>query len=384
MEEQPKKYYRLMDDLKQQILTGQIKPGEKLSSENELARDYQVSRHTVRKALSILENEGYVYAMHGKGTFCSETLLHTGNSKTIAVITTYLDSYIFTEVIQGIDKVLTEAGYSILLKNTKNSRKLEADYLAELLEKDIDGLIIEPSKSQIFCRHMHLYEKLDEYKIPYVFIQGCFRQLSEKPHVLLDDCGGGYEITRYLIGQGHHEIVGIFKADDAQGQNRHKGYVKALQEAGILYDPDKVIWFYTEDRTIHPYEQMKQMARQRQTARKGQENFFDAVVCYNDQIAIEAIRALQEEGVSVPGDVAVTGFDNSYLAVNGRVPLTTVEHPKEQLGEMAAELLLELIEEKKEETRETELQDGKKETEEEKKERKIIIPPKVIVRESTE
>lgn len=384
MGEQPKKYYRLMDDLKQQILTRQRKPGEKLPSENELAREYQVSRHTVRKALGILQNEGYIYAVHGKGTFCSEALLHTGNSKTIAVITTYLDSYIFTEVIQGIDRVLTKAGYSILLKNTRNSRKLEADYLEELLEKDIDGLIIEPSKSQIFCRHMHLYEKLDEYKIPYVFIQGCFRQLSEKPHVLLDDCGGGYEITRYLIGQGHHEIVGIFKADDAQGQNRHKGYVKALQEAGILYDPDKVIWFYTEDRTIHPYEQMKQMARQRQTARKGQENFFDAVVCYNDQIAIEAIRALQEEGVSVPGDVAVTGFDDSYLAVNGRVPLTTVEHPKEQLGEMAAELLLELIEEKKEETRETELQDGKKETEEEKKERKIIIPPKVIVRESTE
>lgn len=387
MEEQPKKYYRLMDDLKQQILTGQRKPGEKLPSENELAREYQVSRHTVRKALGILQSEGYIYAVHGKGTFCSEALLHTGNSKTIAVITTYLDSYIFTEVIQGIDRVLTEAGYSILLKNTRNSRKLEADYLEELLEKDIDGLIIEPSKSQIFCRHMHLYEKLDEYKIPYVFIQGCFRQLSEKPHVLLDDCGGGYEITRYLIGQGHRDIVGIFKADDAQGQNRHKGYVKALQEAGILYDPDKVIWFYTEDRTIQPYEQMKQMARQLQKARQVQEtqqekgieqseSFFNAVVCYNDQIAIEAIRALQEEGVSVPGDVAVTGFDNSYLAVNGRVPLTTVEHPKEQLGEMAAELLLELIAEKREETRETE-------PGEEKKERKIIIPPKVIVREST-
>ncbi len=373
MEEQPKKYYRLMDDLKQQILTSQWKAGEKLPSENELAREYQVSRHTVRKALGILQNEGYIYAVHGKGTFCSDVMLHTGNSKTIAVITTYLDSYIFTEVIQGIDKVLTEAGYSILLKNTRNSRKLEADYLEELLSKNLDGLIIEPSKSQIFCRHMHLYEKLDEYRIPYVFIQGCFRQMSHKPHVLLDDCGGGYEITKYLIEQGHREIVGIFKADDAQGQNRHKGYVKALQEAGILYDPDKVIWFYTEDRTIHPYEQMKQMARQRQVE---QESFFDAVVCYNDQIAIEAIRALQEEGVSVPGDVAVTGFDNSYLAVNGRVPLTTVEHPKEKLGEMAAELLLELIREKGEET------DGMH-YKNVNSGRNIIIPPEVIVREST-
>lgn len=362
MEELPRKYYLLMDYLKQQILTRQIKPGEKLPSENELVREFQVSRHTVRKALSILQQEGYVYALHGKGTFCSEALIHTRQSKNIAVITTYLNSYIFTEVIQGIDRVMTNAGYSILLKNTKNSRKLEADYLEELLGKDIDGLIIEPSKSQIFCRHIHLYQKLDEYKIPYVFIHGCFQQLKDKPHVLLDDYGGGYEVTKYLIQQGKREIIGIFKADDAQGQNRHKGYVKALQEAGIFYDPDKVIWFYTEDRTIQPYEQMKQMAVRRAKC------YFDGVVCYNDQIAIEAIRALQESGLSVPEDVAVTGFDNSYLAANGRVPLTTIDHPKEKLGEMAAELLLELI------------QDGVTPQNEKKK---IIIPPKLIVREST-
>ncbi len=367
MQEATRKYYFLMEELKQQILKGSIKPGDKLPSEHQLAAQYQVSRHTVRKALSILESEGYVSPQHGRGTFCSKAMLHTGTSRTVAVITTYLDSYIFTDVIRGIDRVLTGAGYSIILKNTKNSRNLEARYLEELLERDIDGLIIEPSKSQIFCRHLHLYEKLEEYRIPYVFIQGCFQQLAHKPHVLLDDCGGGREVTRYLISQGCRNIVGIFKADDAQGQNRHKGYVKALQEAGILYDPDKVVWFYTEDRTIQPYQQVREMARRRQ------ENYFDAIVCYNDQIAIEAIRALQEEGLSVPGDVLVTGFDNSYLAVNGRVPLTTIEHPKEKLGEMAAGMLLELIEERK---------NGGKPEGDESSSRTIVIPPKLIVRES--
>ncbi len=357
MQDKPKKYDCLKETLKQQILAGTIKPGDKLPSENQLALQYQMSRHTVRKALSVLQSEGYVTPQHGKGTFCSKALLHTGSSKTVAVITTYLDSYIFTDVIGGLDRVLTGAGYSILLKNTRNSRNLEARYLEELLEKDIDGLIIEPSKSQIFCRHLHLYEKLTEYRIPYVFIQGCFQQLAHKPHVLLDDCGGGYEVTRHLISQGCEDIVGIFKADDAQGQNRHKGYVKALQEAGILYDPDKVVWFYTEDRTIQPYQQMKQMAGKRQ------QNWFDGVVCYNDQIAIEVIRALQGEGVTVPEDVLVTGFDNSYLAVNGRVPLTTIDHPKEKLGEMAAGMLLSLMTGRACDT--------------------ILIPPRLVVREST-
>ncbi len=65
-------------------------------------------------------------------------------------------------MIQGIDDVLTGAGYSIVLKNTKNSRTREAECLQEILSKDIDGVIIEPSKSQIFCRHMNLYEQLEK------------------------------------------------------------------------------------------------------------------------------------------------------------------------------------------------------------------------------
>ena len=240
------KYYKLMEELKEQIVSGKLQAGDKLPSENELSRAYGVSRQTVRKALLILENAGYIYAEHGRGTFCSELVRHTRTSKNIAVVTTYLSDYIFPRVIQGIDHVMTEAGYSILLKNTKNSRRLEARCLEELLKKDIDGLIIEPSKSQIYCRHMNLYQKLDEFQIPYVFIQGCFRQMEDKPQILMDDCKGGYLITKYLIGLGHREILGVFKADDTQGQNRHKGYVRALQEAGLSYDPDHVVWFYTD------------------------------------------------------------------------------------------------------------------------------------------
>lgn len=354
------KYYDLMEDLREKILSGEVKPGEKIPSENQLSSEYEVSRQTVRKALQILQNEGYIYAEHGRGTFCSEMMRHTRKSKNIAVVTTYLSDYIFPRVIQGIDRVLTENGYSILLKNTRNSRSVEARCLEELLQKDIDGLIIEPSKSHIFCRHMNLYRMLDEYQIPYVFIQGSYAQMKDKPHILLDDCRGGYLVTRYLIELGHRDIVGVFKSDDTQGQQRHKGYVQALQEAGISYDPDKVIWFYTEDRRTHPYEKIRQMAAERN------ELYFDAVVSYNDQIALEVIRALNEEHLSVPEDISVTGYDDSYLAATSRVPLTTVAHPQEKLGEMAAELLLGLIrEETKEENR-----------------NQILIEPELVIRDS--
>ena len=119
------KYVALMEQLKEGILSGQIRPGDRLPSENQLSREYGLSRHTVRKALAILENEGYVTAEHGRGTFCSERMRHLKNSRNIAVITTYLSDYIFPRVIQGIDQVLTEQGYSIMLKNTGNSRQKE-------------------------------------------------------------------------------------------------------------------------------------------------------------------------------------------------------------------------------------------------------------------
>ncbi len=348
------KYFQLMEDLKSKILNSEFKSGDKLPSENELSAKYHVSRQTVRKALAILENAGYIYAEHGRGTFCSDMVHHSHHSKNIAVVATYLSDYIFPRVIQGIDTALTKEGYSIILKNTRNSRGQEAKCLEELLQKDIDGIIIEPSKSQIYCRHLNLYQKLDEYKIPYVFIQGCFAQMRDKPQVLMDECKGGFMITKYLIENGHKHIAGIFKANDIQGQNRHKGYAMALQDAGLFYDPDKVVWFHTEDRKIHPYESIFQMVQNN--------HIIDAVVCYNDQIAMRVIEALHDAGFKVPDDISVTGYDNSYMANSGGFQLTTIVHPQEKLGEMAAELLLDLI------------QNG----EDMAKNQKILIEPEIV------
>lgn len=255
------KYFSLMEQLRSDIMSGAIRPGEKLPSENELSQKYSLSRHTVRKALGILEQDGYVEAFHGRGTYCSENMRHIKNSKNIAVVTTYISDYIFPRLIQGMDNVLSESGYSIILKNTANSRQKEARCLEELLKKDIDGLIIEPSKSEMICKHRNLYQNLDKFEIPYVFIQGIYSEMRDKPHILMDDAQGGYLVTKYLLELGHKKIKGFFKADDMQGLERHKGYVKALQESGIAYDPDDVVWFHTEDRKVKPALMAKEMVQ---------------------------------------------------------------------------------------------------------------------------
>lgn len=328
------KYFTLMEELKEEIISGRIQPGEKLPSENQFTVQYSLSRHTVRKALSLLEQEGYIEACHGKGTFCSEKMRHMKKSRNIAVVTTYISDYIFPRLIQGIDNVLSEQGYSIILKNTGNSRQKEAKCLEELLQKDIDGLIIEPSKSQLSCRHPGLYENLEKYQIPYIFIQGIYTEMKDKPHILMDDARGGYLVTKYLLEQGHRRITGFLKADDIQGIQRHKGYVRALQEAGIPYDPDLVVWFHTEDRRSKPSMMVKEMVKTGSLPH--------GIVCYNDQIAVQVIESLEDCGLQVPKDISVTGYDNSLYAQRG-TGITTIAHPQERLGEMAAELILEKI-----------------------------------------
>ena len=356
--EKQMKCAKLVEDLKQQIMSGEIKPGDKISSENVLAREYDISRQTVRKAIDILRNEGFLYAEHGRGTFCCDTVKQGESSGNVAVVMTFLSNYIFPNILQGIDETLEEEGYSILLKSTHNYRKYEAKCLEELVKKNIDGLIIEPSKTQIAYKNRGVFSMLDRYNIPYVFMQGVYHGMEDVPYVILDDEKGGYQITKHLIELGHTRIAGIFKADDRQGLLRHNGYVRALKEAGIWYDPSLIIWFHTEDARALPRETIAELVDREQ---------IDAIVCYNDMTAITVINVLEEKGLSVPGDISVTGFDDSDFAGNFKVPLTTMRHPQRGLGETAAELLVKLM--KGEKLSEDKLH--------------IVMESELIVREST-
>ena len=346
------KYQQIEEELKQLILEDKIKPGEKMPSENILTAKYGVSRQTIRKAISNLESEGFVYAVQGSGTFCSDASRFKKESKDIAVVMTYLSDYIFPKVISGIDSVLSDNGYSIVLKNTNNSRTREIQCLEDLIEKNIDGIIIEPSKSNVFCKHKYLYDKLDSYGIPYIFIQGAYSVMEDKPHVIMDDEKGTYLLTEYLISLGHRNILGVFKSDDTQGQNRHKGYAKALANAGIPYNPEDVIWFYTEDRAVHPYTTLQKMIKRGKKV--------DAIVAYNDQIAFHLIKAIRELNLKVPEDISITGYDHSQSTGNTDISLTTIAHPQQELGKIAAETLLKMIRN-------------------EDVEQRIVIEPKLII-----
>lgn len=129
------KYHTLKESLKNDILSGVYQPGDKMPSENQLVQEYDLSRHTVRKALSILEEEGYIIAVHGKGTFCTERALHKKESKNIAVVTTYISDYIFPRLIQGINSVFPKMDTALFLRQQKIADEERQHVLKIFLQK---------------------------------------------------------------------------------------------------------------------------------------------------------------------------------------------------------------------------------------------------------
>ncbi|MBZ4669069.1 MAG: GntR family transcriptional regulator, arabinose operon transcriptional repressor [Epulopiscium sp.] len=353
------KYIQLKEFIKNYISEGQLKADDKLFSEHELANRFQISRHTVRKAIGELINEGWLYQVQGKGTFVANTEGESKKkSKLIGVITTYLKDYIFPDIIYGIDEVLSKEGYTILLGHTNNEFEKERNCLLNMLNNNLDGLIIEPTKSVLPNPNIDIYERFKAEGIPIVFIHAYYNNF-EASYVMEDDVLGGYMATRHLIEQGHQRIAGIFKSDDLQGLGRFQGFVQAHREHNLTINEKHILWFSSQDfdRLLLDDAYIQRFIHRLKTC--------TGLICYNDQIAINMLEILRTQGIHVPGDCAVVGFDNSELAQQGEIKLTTVAHPKEKLGRKAAASLLELI-------------NGTKECIQEKME------PELIMRDSTQ
>ena len=179
------KYQLLQQWLRDQINSREYTANQQIPTELELAEQFGYSRQTIRQAISGLEQEGLLKRTPGRGTFvCQQNAGRVNRSESrtrrVGVLTTYLDDYIFPGIINGIERVLSRHDYLFTLGLTHNKTLDEATALQKLLADGVDGLIIEPSKSQILCRNMPLYEQLDRMGIPYVFIQGSYLQMKNK------------------------------------------------------------------------------------------------------------------------------------------------------------------------------------------------------------
>ena len=330
------KYQQLKDYLTEMIKTQSLHAGEKIPSENELAGKFGISRHTIRQAIGELVNEGWLYRVQGKGTFVNRRPdEEPRRSKTIGLITTYMNDYIFPSIIRGVHNVLPDKGFNITLGCTYNQHEKERACLENFIGQDLAGLIVEATKSALPNPNIALYKEFSRMGIPILFIHGSYRELDYS-YIIEDDIQAGYIATKHLIDQGHRKIAGVFKIDDVQGHYRFSGFQKAHLEAGLAMKDSRILWFETDDMQLkfsakgpHLHEILSHST---------------AIVCYNDQISLRVMDVIRENGLSIPEDLSLVSFDDSQLAVASEIKLTTVAHPKEKLGEEAGRAIINMVE----------------------------------------
>ena len=325
------KYQRIASTLQDEIKTGKLSPGQMLPTEEQLTQRFSASRQTIRQALSVLVDARLIVKQRGSGSRVRADALppRSGN---IAVIATYISDYIFPGILREAQSVFAANQYSAILSATRNSVFHERTILLDLLNKPIDGILVEGTKTALPNPNLDLYQKLTERNIPIVFFNGFYADLSGTISVYADNFGGGYELVQHLLKKGHSSIAGIFKSDDIQGHERYSGYITALRDAGRMIPDSSVFWYTTESRDEMFTEEL---------AKKIAES--SAVVCYNDEIAFRLIPLLLSHGIRVPQDVAVVSFDNSNLSELSPVKITSLSYGEQNIGHVAAEALIDRI-----------------------------------------
>lgn len=331
----PKYQYQvIIDDIKSKILSGEYDVLDKIPTEFTLQEKYNVSRHTVRKAILKLSNEGFLRSEKGSGTYVSsdyQSRVRNSNNKTIGVITTYISDYIFPSIIRGIEEKLKEKNFSLLLVSTNNDVNQEKKALEMMLSYGVDGLIIEPTKSNLFNPNIAYYLSFKEQDIPFIMINAYYEEL-DVPYLCLDDVKSSYLATNELISKGHEHIALISKKDDLQGKFRMKGYIKSLGEAKLPFQPEFVFSFDTESKP-DLYGNLKDFLTEYR-------DILTSIVCYNDEVALVVVNICKDLGISIPDELSIIGQDNSYIAKNANIKLTTLTHPQEQMGRDAAEWII--------------------------------------------
>lgn len=255
----------------------------------------------------------------------------------------------FLSMLGSITRASAKRGYDLLISFQQSSNDWHADYAAS---KRADGIIFLGYGD--YTSYLDKIAGLDEAGIQYI-TWGPVLPGQPGHFIGSDNVQGTAEAVTHLIDTGHRRIafLGDVSENCPEYRDRHRGYVQALTAAGLPVDPDLRFDSLTAEEEGH--------AAALRLLDSGRS--FDAIVAACDLVAIGAMHALRDHGVSVPGDVSVVGFDDIQAASYTNPPLTTVRQDTVAAGELLVENLLRLINDRPLE--------------------KTIIPARLVVRQST-
>lgn len=280
-----------------------------------------VSEEVRERVLRIIEEYGYkpnklAQALAGKRT------------NFVALVIPDISDVFYAKIVKGVERTLTKNGYFLNLYSTHANPEKEQEVFDFLNTGFVEGVII-----MAYHLEKNFIEEIIDLKIPFVFIDYPYED-NKIYSVAVDNEEGGFKATEYLISLGHRKIAFIHGSKEAwDSEFRFRGYLKALEKYDIPFNEKLVSrGDFTKE---GGYKAVKELLS---TSEK-----FTAIFCANDHMAFGAIRALKEEGLRVPEDVSVIGFDNIEASALSNPPLTTIMQPIYQLGEVSAKILLRLL-----------------------------------------
>ena len=283
-----------------------------------LKADARISQERSQLILRLAQDMDYTPSLAARD-------LVTQQTNTIGLVLSYISDLFVGSLIVSIEEAAMSLGYSVFLISSYRDAKREQEAVRSLHERRTAGIIV--TGSQIDEGYVQLRRR---YAQPVVLIN-----CPSYPHsISSDNLAGARQAVEHLVQLGHRQIAYI--ADPrSHGANldRLTGYRSVLDRHQILIEPG---WIVEGDGTMAGAQQAVQQllaSRRRPTA----------IFCFNDLTAIAALNTLSQAGVRVPADCSVIGFDDLELASFCCPPLTTVRQHRDQLGQLAVQMLHQLI-----------------------------------------
>jgi LacI family transcriptional regulator len=311
---------------------------------NVINRPELVAEETRDRVLAVIDKLGYVRSEAARH-------LRAGDSRFLAMLVLDMANPFFAQVAAGAERAARAAGLRVMLCDSANDPAEEADYLSLFAEQRVRGVLLTPAGTSSDL------EILRRHNIPFVLVD---RVSRDGCSISVDDVAGGRLAAGHLVDIGH-TLIGYVSGPMslAQCRERRAGALAELTERGM-----------PEDSLSHIEADRMDVAAGRDAGRRllNLSRRPTAVFCANDLLALGVLQAMVAAGVSVPAEMAIVGYDDIEFAAAAAVPLSSVRQPSAEMGRIGAGLLLEEVGEQASSH----------------SHQKVVLQPKLIVRESTD